>query len=104
MIHLLGSEAATETVFQNIISVLFFPRGTFLQFSRRVYLFVEHYRLQTLLSHQTDTYFFRHPYSPQTHTNFPGASIFSSNSYQFSRPSKPLFFHQTDIHFPESPI
>ena len=46
-------------------------------FSRTVYLFIK----QTLLSHQTDTHFPRNPYfSPQTHSNFPGASIFSSNS------------------------
>ena len=38
-------------------------------------------------------------FSPRTHTNFPRASIFSSNRYQFS---KGLFSHQTDIHFPGS--
>ena len=51
-------------------------------FSRRFYLFVE----QTLLSHRTDINISQKPlFSPQTHTNFPGASIFSSNRYSFSR-------------------
>ena len=51
-------------------------------FSRRFYLFVE----QTLLSHRKDTNFPRNPkFSPRTHTNFPGASIISSNRYSFSR-------------------
>ena len=51
-------------------------------FSRRVYLFVK----QTSQSHRTDTHFSGNPYLvlitinyAQTHTNFPGASIFSSN-------------------------
>ena len=52
-----NSEAATETVFQNIC--YFFPGATFLQFSRRVYLFVE----QTCF--------------------FPGGSIYSSNRQTF---------------------
>ena len=47
-------------------------------FQGRVYLFVE----QTFLFHRTDTNFIKNPYFiPQTHTNFPGASIFSSNRY-----------------------
>ena len=53
-------------------------------FSRKFYLFVE----QTLLSHQRDSSKLVFPetlISPQTHTNFQGASIFSSNRYSFSR-------------------
>ena len=52
------------------------------EFSRRFHLFVK----QTLLSYRTDNNFPRNPYfSPRKHTNFPGASIFSSNRYSFSR-------------------
>ena len=39
-----------------------------------------------MLSHRTDINFSQKPlFSPRTHTNFPGASIFSSNRYSFSR-------------------
>ena len=79
--------------FQEGLYVLDFKRTQIFQessakkyvFSRKFYLFVR----QTLLSHQTDTNFPSNPYYnlyiPQTHTNFPGASIFSSNRYSFSR-------------------
>ena len=55
-----------------------FPGGLIKKtcFSRRFYLFVE----QTFLSHRTDTNFPQKPlFGLRTHTNFPGASILSSN-------------------------
>ena len=40
---------------------------------------------EVLSVHRTDTNFPRNPYLILEHTNFPGASIFSSNRYSFSR-------------------
>ena len=68
------SEAATETVFQNICS--FLPGATILQFSRRLYLSVE------------QTCFFQKGLSIcQRDMFFPGESIIlcSSNRHKFSR-------------------
>ena len=67
-------------------------------FSRRFYLFVE----QTLLSHRTDINISQKPFfSPRTHTHFPGASIFSSNRYSFSRKPYLVLEH---IQFSRSPL
>ena len=49
------SEAATETVFQNICS--FFPRSNYFTISRRVYLFVDHTHIFQLRAYQTDVSF-----------------------------------------------
>ena len=80
--------AATKMVFLNICS--FFPRATFLQFSRRVYLFVE------------QTCFFQEGLSSIcSSNNFPGAPIFSSNRYLFSR--KPPCLKHIDIFQEDTP-
>ena len=48
-------------------------------------MFFEQTRIFHIFSRR-DTNFPRNPYfSPRTHTNFPGATIFSSNRYSFSR-------------------
>ena len=69
------SQAATETVFENICPFYNFPGGSICssnrhEFSRKVHLFVE----QTLIF-QEGLYVLR------TDTNFPGGSICSSNRY-----------------------
>ena len=102
------------------MSVLFFQEEPFYNFSGGFYLFVD----QTLLSYRTDTNFSSNPYLVlehicifqgllifyRTYTNFPGASVFSSNRYSFSRKPylvlelillsrRPLCLEQ---HFPET--
>ena len=81
--------SSNRNEFSRRVYIMFFEQTRIFQeglskrpvFLRRFYLFVE----QTLLSHRTDTNFPRNPYLVLTHTNFPGASIFSSNRYSFSR-------------------
>ena len=83
----------TKTVFQNICS--FFPRATFLQFFKSVYLFVE----QTCFSR-------RCYYVLRTDTNSPGRFIkqnvfFQDGLYLFVKQT--LLSHKTDINFPKNP-
>ena len=68
-----------------------------------------------ILSHRTDINFpIKFFFSPRTHTNFPGASIFSSNRYSFSRTpylvlehlrfSRRLYLVLEHIQFSRSPL
>ena len=81
-----------RTVFQNIC--FFFPGATFLQFSRRVYLFVE----QTCFSSRISMFF------EQTRNFQEGLSnrrVFSRRAYLFVEQT--LLSHRTDTNFPRNP-
>ena len=92
------------------------------EFSRRVYMFFEQTRIfqegllkrqvffkEVLSVRRTDLiiasngYLFSQKplFSPRTHTNFPGASIFSSNRYSFSRK---LYLVLEHIRFSRRPL
>ena len=79
------SEAATETIFENICS--FLPGAPFSVFSRRLYVFTEQmpiFQEPSLCVHRTDT-------------DFPGAPFYLPNRYQFSRSTSFLATEQIPI-------
>ena len=82
--------------------LFFFSRTTFLQFSRKVYLFVERHEF-SIKVYWTDMCFQGGSICSSNRplfrsSNFPGASIFSSNRYSFSRKPYLVLEH---IFFPD---
>ena len=95
---LINSEAATETVFENICS--FFPGATFLKFSRRVHLFLEQTWIfqEGLLCSSNRHEFFRRAYRKdmffQGEPPWKNVGLFVEQT---------LLSHRTDTNFPRNP-